>query len=84
MEIKHREILDRLYLATDEIKYAVKKIGPLKLSREEVLGYKFKVGEEVIDAESGETGTICWADRRNYVVQSQGGSRSGGVPGETP
>lgn len=61
--IKHDEILDAIRIPKIDIERLRQEHPDLSLRREEILGYKFKVGEEVEDEEDGAIGTVIAVER---------------------
>ena len=71
-------------LTSKEDERELKKIGPLQdPEREEILGLKFKKGDEVYDTVTKKGGKIIAGTTKSIAVSTPGGSRGKRVPGET-
>ena len=63
MEINHDKILNAIRVSNIDIEQLRLEHPELSLRKEEVLGLKFKVGDVVIDEESGEEGEVIASER---------------------
>ena len=63
MEIDHDKIINAIRVSNIDIEQLRLEHPELSLRKEEVLGLKFKVGDVVIDEETGEEGEVIASER---------------------
>ena len=63
MHIDHDKIINAIRVSNIDIEQLRLEHPELSLRKEEVLGLKFKVGDVVIDEESGEEGEVIASER---------------------
>jgi hypothetical protein len=79
MPIEHRKVIDQIQGVKNKTVDIRNKAGSLEPSEEEILGLRFKPGDQVILKETGEVVKVARGKRASYVVQAPGEKRTEGL-----
>jgi len=72
MTIEHRKVIDKLSTVKTKTTQIKNRAGSLEPSEEEILGLRFKPGDQVTLKETGEVVKVAKGTRASYVVQTPG------------
>lgn len=72
MTIEHRKVIDQISTVKTKIDEIKKKAGSLEPSEEEILGLRFKPGDNVILKDTGEVVRVARGKRASYELQAAG------------